>query len=157
MHSSGAASTRTIVHCYCTALTTIPACQQESTFLSEWYSTSHATLSPRDRHKYYPSATRPCDGMHDSEAHTTTSSAAPHSPSLKRKTSWKTSRPKSRTAGSRHERRNTGKRRNGCKLCRASQSTRAPMRAFTNDAPAASPKSRRGSPSPRMCHRRNHH
>jgi hypothetical protein len=95
--------------------------------------------------------------LHDSEARTTTSSAAPHSPSLKRKTSWKTSKPKSHTAGSRHERRNTGKKRNGCKLCRVYQSTSAPMRAFTNDAPTASPESRRGSPSPRMCHTRNHH
>ena len=66
MHSSCVASTWMIVSCYCTALTTIPACQQESTFLSKWYLTPHITLSPRDWHKYSASAMRPCNGMHDS-------------------------------------------------------------------------------------------
>jgi hypothetical protein len=144
--------------CYCTTLPIIPVCQQESTFIAEKYSTPDVKPSPRDWLKYSASAMRPCNGTHDSESHTTASvNTAPHSPSLRCKTSWKTLKPKSCTARSRHERRNTGKKRNGCKLCRVYQSMSAPMRAFTNNAPTASLKSRRGSPSPCMCHKRNHH
>jgi hypothetical protein len=144
--------------CYYTTLLTIPACQKESTFISKRYLTLHMTLSPRDQHKYSMSTMRPGNGAHNSEGHTMTSaSIAPHSPSLKCKTLWKTSKLKSHTAGSRHERRNTGRKRNGCKLCRVSQSTSTPMQAFTNNAPAASPKLQRGSPSPCMYHKQNHY
>jgi hypothetical protein len=128
MCSSGVVSTWTIVPCYCTTLPIIPVCQQESTFITERYSMLHVKPSPRDWLKYSTSAMRPCDSVHNSESHMMVStSTAPHSPSLRCKTLWKTSKPKSHTAGSRHERRNTGKKRNGCKLCRVYQSMSAPM------------------------------
>jgi hypothetical protein len=154
MHSSSVVSTWTIVPCYYTTLLIIPACQKESTFISKRYSMLHMTLSPRDQHKYSVSTMRPCNGTHNSEGQMMTStSMAPHSPSLRCKTSWKTSKLKSCTARSRHERRNTGRKRNGCKLCRVSQSMSTPMQAFTNDVPATSLKLQRGSPSPCMCHK----